>query len=151
MTITTSGHGAPGGTRGEMAGWDDGRSTPETKHDQQPVGGPVKFPSLYRAERAMARDPWLRLDAEAGVTLPLAGQPGHGRTAYLRRQPARIVDGRIEGGYTGAFELICGQCGDHPYLDYSEIPPWLQQIRGPYTLEAGLAAYENHLGPGTGG
>jgi hypothetical protein len=47
----------------------------------------------------------------------------------------------MEGGDTGAFELICGQCGDHPYLDYSEVPPWLQQIRGPYTLEAGLAAY----------
>ena len=102
----------------------------------------------------MARDPWLRLDTEAGVTFPLAGQPGqpgHGRTAYLRRQPARIVDGRMEGGYTGAFELICGQCGDHPYLDYSEILPWLRQIRGPYTLEAGLAAYENHLGLAAGG
>jgi hypothetical protein len=99
----------------------------------------------------MARDPWLRLDAEAGVTLPLAGQPGHGRSAYLRRQPARIVDGRMEGGYTDVFELICGQCGDHPYLDYSEVPPWLQRIRGPYTLEAGLAAYEVHLGLGTGG
>ena len=99
----------------------------------------------------MARDPWLRLDAEAGVTLPLAGQPGHGRTASLRRQPARIVDGRMEGGYTDAFELICGQCGDDPYLEYSGIPPWLQRIRGPYTLAAGLAAYENYLGPGTGG
>ena len=78
-------------------------------------------------------------------------QPLHGWTTVLRRQPARIVDGRMEGGYTGAFGLICGQCGDHPYLDYSEIPRWLQQIRGPYTLEAGLAAYENHLGLGTGG
>jgi hypothetical protein len=70
----------------------------------------------------MARDPWLRLDAEAGMRLPLAGQPGHGRTAYLRRQPARIVDGRMQGGYTAAYELICGQYGDHPYRDYSEIP-----------------------------
>ena len=78
--------------------------------------------------------------------LPLAGQPAHGRTASLRRQPARIVDGRMEGGYTDAFELICGQCGDHPYLDYAEIPRWLQRIRGPYTLGAGLAAYENHIG-----
>jgi hypothetical protein len=99
----------------------------------------------------MPRDPWLRLPAEADLTFPLAGQPGHGRTAYLRRQPVRIVDGRMEGGYTGAFELICSQCGDHPYLDYSEIPPRLQQIRGPYTLERGLAAHENHLGPETGG
>ena len=99
----------------------------------------------------MARDPWLRLDAEAGMTLPLAGQPGHGTTASLRRQRARIVDGRMEGGYTDAFELICGQCGDHPYLAYSDVPPWLQQIRGPDTLEGGLAAYANHLGLETGG
>jgi hypothetical protein len=91
-------------------------------------------------------EPWLRIDAEAVMPLPRAGQPGHGRTASLRRQPTRIVDGRMEGGYTGAFELICGQCGDHPYVDYSEIPRWLQRIRGPYTLEAGLAAYEDHLG-----
>ena len=57
----------------------------------------------------------------------------------------------MEGGYTDVFELICGECGDHPYLDYSEIPPRLQQIRGPYTLEGGLAAHEHHLGLGTGG
>jgi hypothetical protein len=105
---------------------------------------------MHHAGRAVACDPRLRLPAEADATSPLAGQPGHGRTACLRRQPARIVDGRMEGGYTGAFELICGQCGDHPYLDYSEIPPWLQQIRGPYPLEAGLAGHENHLGPRTG-
>jgi hypothetical protein len=30
------------------------------------------------------------------------GQPGHGWTVVLRRQPARIVDGRPQGGYTDA-------------------------------------------------
>ena len=86
------------------------------------------------------------------TTLPLAGQPGHGRTAYVQRQPARIVDGRFEGGYTGLFELICPGCGDHPYLDYSEIPRRLQWLRGPRLLEAALAAYNKHLGPpGTNG
>jgi hypothetical protein len=25
----------------------------------------------------------------------------------VQRQPVRIVDGRIQGGYTGVFELIC--------------------------------------------
>jgi hypothetical protein len=83
------------------------------------------------------------------MTSPLAGQPGHGRTASLRRQPGRIVDGRMEGGCTGVFELICPQCGDHPYLDYSEISPRLQRIHGPYTLDAGVAAYEKHLGVAT--
>ena len=56
------------------------------------------------------------------MTRRLAGQPGHGRMAFLRRQPVRIVDGRIEGGYTSMFDLICPGCGDHPYVDYSEVP-----------------------------
>ena len=51
----------------------------------------------------------------------------------------------MDGGYTSAFELICCECGDHPDLDYSEISPRLQRIRGPYTMRAGLAAYEKHL------
>jgi hypothetical protein len=56
------------------------------------------------------------------------------------------VEGRGEGGYTDAFELICCECGDHHYLDYSEISRRLQRIRGPYTMRAGLAAHEKHLG-----
>jgi hypothetical protein len=47
---------------------------------------------------------------------------------------------------TGAYEVICCDCGDHPYLGYSEIPLRLQRIRGLYTLEAGVAAYAGHLG-----
>ena len=78
--------------------------------------------------------------------IPPAGQPGHGRIAFLRRQPARIVEGRVEGGYASVFELICCDCGDHPYLDYSQVAPRLQWLRGPRTLEAGLAAYDRHLG-----
>jgi hypothetical protein len=81
---------------------------------------------------------------DQGLT-PLAGQPGHGRTASLRRQPASIVQGRVEGGYTDAFELTCCDCGDHPYLDYSEISPRLQRIRGSYTMRAGIGGYEKHL------
>jgi hypothetical protein len=91
-------------------------------------------------------DPWLQIGPGGSVTLPPAGQPGHGRTAFLRRQPARIVEGRFEGGYTALFELICPGCGDHPYLDYPEIPPRLQWLRGPRTLEAALAVYDKHLG-----
>jgi hypothetical protein len=55
------------------------------------------------------------------------------------------VQGRVEGGYSDAFELICCECGDHPYLDYSEISPRLQPIRGSYTMRAGIAGYEKHL------
>jgi hypothetical protein len=86
------------------------------------------------------------MDGHGASGVPAAGQPGHGRTASLRRQPVRIVEGRMKGGYTDVFELICGECGDHPYLDYREIPSRLQLIRGPYPLEAGLRAYADHLG-----
>ncbi len=80
--------------------------------------------------------------------MPLAPVDQHGGIArsFLRRQPVRIVAGRIEGGYTSAFEVICYNCGDDPYLDYSEISRRLQRLRGPYTLREGLAAYEEHLG-----
>jgi hypothetical protein len=99
--------------------------------------------------RLRPTDPWLRMDGHGASGVP-AGQPGHGRTASLRRQPVRIVEGRMKGGYTDVFEIICGECGDHPYLDYREISPRLQLIRGPYPLEAGLRAYEEHLGQASG-
>jgi hypothetical protein len=72
-------------------------------------------------------------------------QPRRGWTTVLRRQPARIVDGQPEGGYTNAFEIICCDCGDHPDLDYSEVSPGLQRIRGPYPIADGVAAYEKHV------
>ena len=65
----------------------------------------------------------------------------------MRRQPVRIVDGRAEDGYTGVFEFICPGCGDNPCVDYSEIAPRLQRLRGPRTLQAALEAYDRHLGP----
>ena len=81
------------------------------------------------------------------MTVTVAGQSGHGVTASVRRQPARIAGGRKEGGYRDAFEIVCCDCGDHPYRDYSEISPSLQRIRGPYTtMAAALAAYHQPLG-----
>jgi hypothetical protein len=72
-------------------------------------------------------------------------QPGCG-WAVLRRMPARIVAGRPEGGYTDAFEIVCRDCGDDPCLDYRDVSPELQAIRGPYQpVAAGVAAYEEHL------
>jgi hypothetical protein len=82
--------------------------------------------------------------------VPIADRPTHGETARLRRQPVRMVEGRAEGGYRELFELICPSCGDHPYLDYSEVSPRLQRLRGPRTLAAGLVAYEDHLAQGAG-
>jgi len=92
------------------------------------------------------RDSWLRIGTQVFLRFPLPGQPGHGRTAFVRRRPVRIVDGRMEGGYTDAYELICPSCGDHPYVDYVDVPAELQWLRGPYGLAAALAAYEEHLG-----
>ena len=80
------------------------------------------------------------------MTSPPAGQPGHGSEAFLRSQPVRIMDGRAEGGYTNEYELICPNCGDRPDLDYSEISPRLQWLRGPYSLEAALAVFHKHQG-----
>jgi hypothetical protein len=64
----------------------------------------------------------------------------------LRNQPARIVDGRAEGGSNEAYEVICPSCGDNRDLNYSEISPGLQWLRGPHTLEKGLALYHEHQG-----
>ena len=79
------------------------------------------------------------------AAMPTCDQPAPGWTVVLRRQPVRIVAGRPEGGYTDAFELICCDCGDHPDLDYRDVSPELQRIRGPYLIAAGIAAYGEHL------
>ena len=79
------------------------------------------------------------------MTVPAAGQPGHGITASLRRQPVRIVEGRREGGNRDAFEVVCCDCGDHPYLDYREVSPGLQRVRGPYPIADGITAYVKHV------
>ncbi len=73
--------------------------------------------------------------------------PRWGWTVVLRRQPARIVEGRPDGGYTNAFEFICCDCGDHLDLDCCDVSPELQRIRGPYPIAAGIAAYAKHLAP----
>ena len=44
------------------------------------------------------------------------------------------------------YELICGDCGDDPDLDYQQVCPEFQRIRGPYPIAAGVEAYEQHAG-----
>jgi hypothetical protein len=106
-------------------------------------GGLAAVPAPRPGDR---RDLRLHIVPEEVATPPPAGRPGHGSEAVLRRRPARIVDGRFEGGSTGMFELICPDCGDRRDLDYSEVSWRLQWLRGPYRLEAGLAAFHLHLG-----
>ena len=81
-----------------------------------------------------------------GTTIPGVGELGHGFGAILRRQPAPSAHGKAEGGHATVFELICFDCGDNPGLDYSQVSPRLQQIRGPRTMETAWTAYERHLG-----
>jgi hypothetical protein len=75
-------------------------------------------------------------------------RPQLGWIAALRRQPARPGAGQPERGYADtydAYEVICRECGDDPSLDYCEISPRLQRLRGPYWLAPGMAALEMHL------
>jgi hypothetical protein len=91
------------------------------------------------------------LDWRGKATVKEAGMatrdyPGDGWTVVLRRQPARMIEGRPEGGYTDLYELVCCDCGDHPDLDYREVSPVLQRVRGPYPIADGVAAYAQHSG-----
>ena len=71
--------------------------------------------------------------------------PDSSWTVVLRRQPVRLVDGQLQGGYTDALELICCDCADDPDLDYREVSPRLRLVRGPYPIAAGVAAYAQHV------
>ena len=51
--------------------------------------------------------------------MTIFGHPGIDWTVVLRRRPARIVAGHVEGGYTDMFEIICCDCGDDPCLNCS--------------------------------
>lgn len=84
--------------------------------------------------------------AAKGASVTTGGNRGDGWTAVLRRQPARIVDGQPQSGYTNSFEIICPGCGDDPGTDYREISADLRQVCGPYPITDGIAAYESTSG-----
>lgn len=71
-----------------------------------------------------------------------AAEHEHDWTVALRRKP--VSPGSSNNRRSGAFEVICRMCGDDPGLDHQEIPAELRQIRGPYTLSVGIAAYIRH-------
>ena len=105
--------------------------------------GPADVPVPHPRD---SRDPWLRAAAGQAVTSPPAGQPGHGNEAVVRKQPVRMEDGCVEGGYNEVFEVICPSCGDSPDLNFSEISPRLQWLRGPHSLEVAVAVFHKHQG-----
>jgi hypothetical protein len=113
---------------------------------------PSGVASQNQLERAAAAAVQPDVEAVLRTMAELTGMPlapvddnGQAARSFLRRQPVRIIEGRSEGGYTSVFEVICCDCGDDPYLDYSEVSARLQRLRGPYPLREGLAAYEEHL------
>jgi hypothetical protein len=56
-----------------------------------------------------------------------------------------MVEGQRQGGYTDLYEIICCDCGDNPYLDYREVSPKPQRIRGPHPIAVGVTAYKEHV------
>ena len=88
----------------------------------QPDAGPGAVPGPRPHDRRNSR---LRTEPDGAMALPLAGQPGHGRTAFVRRQPVRMVDGRFE--YT---ELEIQIAPDIPTETLT-----FQQIEGQWKLQ----------------
>ena len=78
--------------------------------------------------------------------IPGVGELGHGFGAILGGTAGPIADGRAEGSHAAEFELIWFDCGDNPGLDYSQVSPGLQRIRGPRTMETAWTADKIHLG-----
>lgn len=76
--------------------------------------------------------------------MTVSDRPEQEWTLSLRKRPASVSDGRPEDGPTGEYELICRDCGDDPRGGYREVPAELQQVRGPYRFEAGIAAFGEH-------
>jgi len=88
---------------------------PDTATGSPSAGQPAAVPAPRGPH--VSRDRWLRIDTEGPVTSPLAGQPGHGRTASLRRQPDRIVDGLMEGATPAHLNLSA--------LNAATTPTWI--------------------------
>ena len=59
-------------------------------------------------------------------------------------QASRPGTSNPEGPGSDTYEIICRICGDDPALDHQQMSAELQQIRGPYTLSDGIAAFARH-------
>jgi len=73
-----------------------------------------------------------------------ATEPEQHWTIALRCQPAGPGTSKPENPSSRTYEIICRICGDDPALDHQQMSAELQQIRGPYTLSDGIAAFARH-------
>lgn len=74
-----------------------------------------------------------------------ASEPPDGEwTICLRKRPVSVLDGRPDNGRPEMYELVCRDCGDDLRRCYSEVSAELQQVRGPFLLEAGIEAFVKH-------
>ena len=71
-------------------------------------------------------------------------EPEHDSAVILRRKPADPGNNNHRGPGSDTYEIICRICGDDPALDHQQIAAELQQIRGPYALSTGIAAFIRH-------
>lgn len=82
------------------------------------------------------------------------GVPGHDNgTASVRLRMGELKDDPAGGpgawdlASIGPYEVICPACGDNPDLNYSEVSPELQALRGNYATSAdALEALAVHIG-----
>jgi hypothetical protein len=79
--------------------------------------------------------------------------PGHDKgPATIRLRLGTLRDDRPgwrawDRAAVGPYEIICRACGDDPALNYAEVPPEIQDIRGNYvTLREARDAMVKHTG-----
>jgi hypothetical protein len=65
-------------------------------------------------------------------------------TLSLRKRPRSALDRRPDDGRAEEYELVCRDCGDDPRGAYCGVSAELQQVRGPYSAEAGMEAFMRH-------
>lgn len=82
--------------------------------------------------------------ASAGVVDHTVG------AAFIREQPVHHAhaggDQHHKAARSGRYEIICIACGDNPDREYTEVPPDIQHVRGPYpTVDDARHALRQHL------
>lgn len=78
--------------------------------------------------------------------MTVSDSPDDDWTLSLRKRPRSVLDHRPDNSRREEYELVCRDCGDDPRGAYRGVPADLQQVRGPYSLEAGIEAFMEHSG-----